>query len=78
MVQWCLSMPLIPIRVKKIKRTLHDFRVGLQGLFQNRVAEGLSIGNLTHKELYYDEELVDGLIEPRGSSRWSRSSDGLL
>ena len=59
-------------------RTLDDFRVGLQGLLQYRVAEGLSIGNLTHKELYYDEELVDSLIESRGGNRWSGSSDSLL
>ena len=42
------------------------------------MAEGLSIGNLTHKEFHYHEKFVDGLIEPGGGNRWGCPSYSLL
>ena len=50
---------------------LHQLEVGRQGFHEMLVVEYVPVRNLAQQELYYDSELVSGLLEPNGCVLWS-------
>ena len=58
--------------------TFDDLEVSSQGLLEDRVPEETALGDVAHKELDDNRELMDGLVKPRRGPGRRRPTDSLL